>query len=218
MTLQNLIDDILLEARNSNIAESEHLSRQQIELWIKTYRALLIKQQVNRDKTIDPIYTQTMDFHISKVQEEGEYGHVEYRTDKKLPKLIDFNWHPGVIKVKDKFGHLIQIGSETKMQFQKYRKYTCARYIAYVKDDYLYIEGDSNLLEFVEVELIAEDPTEVINCYNPYEDDYPVPADMWVTIKQFIMERDIPSLVRAITDTTNNTSDETLNRVQQNRR
>jgi hypothetical protein len=43
MTLENLIDDILLEARNSNIAESEHLSRHQIELWIKTYRALLIK-------------------------------------------------------------------------------------------------------------------------------------------------------------------------------
>jgi len=36
---------------------------------------------------------------------------------------------------------------------------------------------------------------------------------MWATIKQFIMERDIPALVRAITDDTNDTDDNTLNRV-----
>lgn len=217
MTLANLVDDILLEARNSNIAESEHLSRHQIELWIKSYRALLIKQQVNKDKTIDPIFTQTIQMHLSKMWEKGEPGHVEYRTDEKLPKLIDFNWRPGIISVKDRFGHLIQIGSETKMKFQKYRKYTCARYIAYVKDDYLYVEGDSNLLEFIEVELIAEDPTEAIECYDPYEDEYPIPADMWATIKQFIMDRDIPALIRAISDDTNDTDDNTLNRIQQRR-
>lgn len=217
MTLANLVDDILLEARNSSIAESEHLSRHQIELWIKSYRALLIKQQVNKDKTIDPIFTQTIQMHLSKMWEKGEPGHVEYRTDEKLPKLIDFNWRPGIISVKDRFGHLIQIGSETKMKFQKYRKYTCARYIAYVKDDYLYVEGDSNLLEFIEVELIAEDPTEAIECYDPYEDEYPIPADMWATIKQFIMDRDIPALIRAISDDTNDTDDNTLNRIQQRR-
>lgn len=217
MTLANLVDDILLEARNSSIAESEHLSRHQIELWIKSYRALLIKQQVNKDKTIDPIFVQTIQMHLQKMWEKGEPGHVEYRTDKKLPKLIDFNWRPGIISVKDRFGHLIQIGSETKMKFQKYRKYTCARYIAYVKDDYLYVEGDSNLLEFIEVDIIAEDPTEAVECYDPYKDEYPIPADMWATIKQFIMDRDIPALIRAISDDTNDTDDNTLNRIQQRR-
>jgi hypothetical protein len=43
MSLNMLIDDILLEARNNNIGESEKLSRHQIELWIKTYRAYLLK-------------------------------------------------------------------------------------------------------------------------------------------------------------------------------
>lgn len=217
MTLANLVDDILLEARNSSIAESEHLSRHQIELWIKSYRALLIKQQVNKDKTIDPIFIQTIQMHLQKMWEKGEPGHVEYRTYEKLPKLIDFNWRPGIINVKDRFGHLIQIGSETKMKFQKYRKYTCARYIAYVKNDYLYVEGDSNLLEFIEVDVIAEDPTEAVECYDPYKDEYPIPADMWATIKQFIMERDIPALIRAISDDTNDTDDNTLNRIQQRR-
>ena len=35
MSLNNLIDDILNIIRNNNIAESEHLSRTQIEYWIK---------------------------------------------------------------------------------------------------------------------------------------------------------------------------------------
>jgi hypothetical protein len=43
MTLNELCDDILLEARNNQITESEKLSKRQIEIWIKTYRAYLLK-------------------------------------------------------------------------------------------------------------------------------------------------------------------------------
>nr|DAL58529.1 MAG TPA_asm: Structural protein [Bacteriophage sp.] len=43
MTLNELVQDVLLEARNNQITESEKLSRHQIEIWIKSYRAMLIK-------------------------------------------------------------------------------------------------------------------------------------------------------------------------------
>jgi hypothetical protein len=43
MKLSELVDDVLLDVRNNNIGESEKLSRHQIELWIKAYRAMLIK-------------------------------------------------------------------------------------------------------------------------------------------------------------------------------
>lgn len=212
MKLAQMIDDILLEARNSNIAESEHLSRRQIELWINTYRAYLIKQEINKDKKIDSLFTQTIKMHLSKVEEEQT--HYEYKSDEKLPTLIDFNRQSGLISVKDMFGNLIQIGSETKMKFQKYRKHTCGDYIAYEKDNYLYVEG-TNLIEWVEVEIIAEDPTGSKMCYDPYTDDYPIPAAMWVTIKQLIFTRDIPTLLQAITDNTNDSKDDTQNRVKQ---
>lgn len=45
MTLNQLIDNILLIARNNNIAESEHLSRAQVEKWIIGYRAMLINSR-----------------------------------------------------------------------------------------------------------------------------------------------------------------------------
>lgn len=210
MTLNQLIDDVLLEARNSNIAESEKLSRRQIELWIKTYRAFLIKQDLDKDRTINPLYTQTIRMHISKVEEDPE--HFEYVGDDKLPKLIDFNYRPGVVSVKDSHGNLIQVGSETKMKFQKYRKYTCNDYIAYVKGDEIYVESRNNLIEYIDVEVIAEDPTETIMCYDPNEDEYPIPGAMWATIKQLIFTRDISTMIQMPSDTTNDSNDDTQNR------
>ena len=38
ISLKELIDDILLIVRNNNISESEDLSREQVAVWIKTYR------------------------------------------------------------------------------------------------------------------------------------------------------------------------------------
>lgn len=210
MKLNELIDDVLLEARNSNIAESEKLSRRQIELWIKTYRAFLIKQDLDKDRTINPLYAQTIRMHISKVEEEPE--HYEYVGDDELPKLIDFNYRPGVVSVKDSHGNLIQIGSETKMKFQKYRKYTCNDYIAYVKDNKVYVESRNNLIEYIDIEVIAEDPTEAIMCYDPNEDEYPIPGAMWATIKQLIFTRDIPTMIQMPSDTTNDSNDDTQNR------
>lgn len=213
MTLNQLCDDILLEARNSNIGESEKLSKRQIELWIKTYRALLIKQDIDKNHTINPLYTQTISMHVSKIEEEKE--HYEYVGDKDLPTLIDFNYKPGVISVKDSFGNIIQLGSETKMKLQRYRKYTCKEYIAYVKGNKIYVESSNPILEFIDVEVIAEDPTELKECYDPDKDEYPIPGAMWTTIKQLIFTRDIPTMLQSVSDTTNNSSDDTQNRYKQ---
>lgn len=209
MTLNEMIDDILLEARNNNISESEHLSRHQIELWINSYRAFLIKQDIDKGRSINPMYTQTMEMHLDKIEDNP--GHFVYKGDKKLPALIDFNFRPGVMSVKDGYGNIIQVGSETKMKLQKYRRHTCKDYIAYVKSDYLYVEGN-DILEYVEVEVIAENPTDLIDCYNPMTDQYPIPAAMFTTIKQLIFSRDIPTMLQTITDKTNDSNDDTQNK------
>lgn len=212
MTLNELIYDVLLEARNSNIAESEKLSTHQIELWIKTYRAFLIKQDMDKDRTVNPMYIQTIRMHISKIEEED--NHFEYVGDTDLPTLINFNYRPGVVSVKDAHGNIIQVGSETKMKFQKYRRFTCNDYIAYVKQNKIYVEATNNLLEYIDVDVIAEDPTDTVMCYDPDKDEYPIPGAMWATIKQLIFTRDIPTMLKMPTDVTNDTNDDTQNRVK----
>ena len=69
-SLNAIIDDILLEIRNSDIAESESISRIQIEQWIHQYRALFIKQDLDKGRVINPGYVQIIrsEEHTSELQ------------------------------------------------------------------------------------------------------------------------------------------------------
>ena len=90
-SLNNIIDDLLLLLRNNNISESENLSRIQIELWIHQYRALLIKQDLDKGRDINPDYLQTIGpMHISKVSNCA--GGYNYISDDELPKFKRYEW------------------------------------------------------------------------------------------------------------------------------
>lgn len=214
MTLSQLCDDVMLEARNNNIAESEKLSKRQIELWIKSYRAMLIKQKLDRKEPLDDMFTQNICMHVDKI--ENIPGHIEYIGDRELPKLLNTKWFTGLVSVKDAYGNIIQIGDETKMKLQKYRKYTCKDYLAYKKGDRVYVEGGLNTLEYIDVKVIAEDPTENKLCYDPDKDEYPLPAHMWPTIKDLIFSKDFYTLSLQQSDVTNDTKDNVQNNYNPN--
>ena len=208
-TLNTIIDDILLELRNSSVAESEHISRIQIEQWIHNYRAVLIKQDIDKGRDINPMYVQTIPcVHIDRI--DSTAGHIEYRSDIELPKLIDFHFRTGLVYVKDMSGNLIQLGNETKMKYQKYRKYTCKDYIAYLKNNRVYIEGGNNLLEWIELDIVAENPADLIECFDP-DGPYPVPAHMIPTIKDLIFSKELNIMPKMPTDETNNSRDDMQN-------
>lgn len=211
MTLNELVDNILLIARNSNIAESEHLSRIQIEKWIIAYRAMLIKQDIDKDRDINDAYLSTIEpIHLDR--EEITPGNYVYVGDKELPKLMKFNYRPGVINVRDMFGNLIQVGSRTKAKLQKFRKATCKDYIAWIKGNKIYVDGDSNQLEYISVDVIAEDPTETGACFNP-DSDFPIPEAMIPTITQLILDRELRYMISMPSDITNDSHDDTQNRI-----
>lgn len=212
-TLQTIIDDILLVLRNSSIAESEHISRIQIEQWIHNYRAMLIKQDIDKGRDINPMYIQTIKcIHLDR--EEDIPGHFTYISNIELPKLIDFHFRTGLISVKDMFGNIIQLGNETKMKLQKYRKYTCKDYIAYLKGSRIYVEGDNNQLEYIQADVILENPVDAKECFDP-SDPYPVPAHMIPTIKDMIFQKELNTMIRMPNDYTNDASDDTQNLYKQ---
>lgn len=210
MSLNILIDNILQIARNNNVAESEHLSRHQIALWISYYRAYLIKQWIDKDRQLDDMFIQTIEpIHLDKI--ETSPGKIKYVGDQELPKLIAFNKRSGVVAVRDMYGNLIQLGSQTKAKLQKYRKATCADYIAWVKGNKIYVEGDSNVLEYISVDVIAENPEDLKDCFDP-DDEYPVPGAMIPTIIQLILERELRTMVAMPSDVENDSEDDTQNR------
>ena len=205
-SLNAIIDDILLIYRANELSESENLSRIQIEQWIHQYRALLIKQDIDKGREINPDYVQTFGpLHISKVSNcTGGYNYI---SDEELPKFIDLHFGSGLVSVKDMFGNLIQVGTETKAKYQVSRKYTCNDYIAYLKNNYLYILGPEHL-EYVKVEGILEDPTQAGDCFDRDDTPYPVPANMIPVIKQMIFEKELNIMSIMPNDTTNNSTND----------
>ena len=211
MSLNNIIDNVLQIARNNNITESEKLSKHQIELWIKYYRAMLIKQAIDKGYDVDEAYVSTLEpIHLDRVQTVP--NKFVYVGDKELPTLINFKYKPGVLAVRDMFGNLIQLGSYTKAKLQRYRKATCKDYIAWVKNNRIYVDGDSNQLEYISVDVIAEDPTELNACFDP-DSEFPIPSAMIPTITQMILERELRFMITMPSDDTNDAHDDTQNRV-----
>lgn len=214
MTLSEMIDDVLLEVRNNHIGESENLSKHQIILWIKSYRSMLLKQKLDKGEPINDMFFQTLHMHLSQVK--SEYGHVVYQSDEELPRLINSKRNTGISCVKDMFGNIIQLGTETQTKLQKYRKYTCGDYIAYTKDNRLCVNGKNNLLEDVEVKVIMEDPTSKQVCYDPDVDEYPMPDYLWPTIKDLIFTKDLAQMIQQSSDITNDSNNDNLNTFNSN--
>lgn len=209
MTLNQLIDNILLIARNSNVAESEHLSRIQIEKWIIAYRAMLLKQDIDKGYDIDSMYTSTIGpIHLNRI--ESIPGRFTYVSDTELPKLVSSHNNNGLCNVKDLFGNLIQVGDQTKAKYQKYRKATCNDYIAWLSNNRIYIQGDSNKLEYIQVEVVLEDPTEEQECFDP-DSEFPIPSAKIPTITQLIMNNELKVLTAMPSDTTNDSRDDLQN-------
>ena len=57
-SLQTIVMDLLNIVRNSNISRSELISPRQIEMWVHQYRALLIKQDLDKGRMVNPDYIQ----------------------------------------------------------------------------------------------------------------------------------------------------------------
>lgn len=209
MSLNQLIDNILLIARNSNVAESEHLSRIQIEKWIIAYRAMLLKQDIDKGYDIDSMYTTTIGpIHLNRI--ESIPGRFTYVSDTELPKLVSSHNNNGLCNVKDLFGNLIQVGDQTKAKYQKYRKATCNDYIAWLSNNRIYVQGDSNKLEYIQVEVVLEDPTEEQECFDP-DSEFPIPSAKIPTITQLIMNNELKVLTAMPSDTTNDSRDDLQN-------
>lgn len=204
-SLNTIIDDILLEYRNSNITESEQLSRLQVEQWIHNYRAILIKQDIDKGRDVNPAYTQTISIPVT-----GSNG--KYVATNELPKLLDFHFRTGIVSIRDNSGRLIQLGSRLKSELQPDRQYAINDPIAYISNNIIHINNSSTGITSIEVDAILEDPTTISNNYDP-DSSYPISANMIPTIKDLIFTKELYIMPQEIVDTTNDSDDDTVNKV-----
>jgi len=220
-TLNSIIDDIILEYRNNNVSESENLSRNQIEQWITQYRSILIKQDIDKGRDINPDYVQSIegiklnqiDCAVNSGLVSNKHRHV---TSIDIPNAIDFHFKSGIINITDPFGNELQLSNKNRAGMQKNRKYTSNEYIAYKEGKKIMVEGPGEL-EYINVYLIPENPSEVTDnlgrkiCFD-INTRYPIPANMIPTLKELIFTKELK--LNYPSDASNNSNNDLSGQIQ----
>lgn len=210
-TLNTIIDDIFNEIRSNNIAESESLSRNQVEQWIVQYRAVLIKQDIDKGRDINPDYIQYINAIPMEMVDFSEGYSTNNRfvsqTTVDIPKAIDFHFTTGLVSITDLAGNIIQLGTETIANAQSNRRYTSNDYIAYKKGNKIRVSGP-NELEKINVGVIAENPSDADTTFSA-DDLYPIPVNMITVLKDMIINKEIRR--GFVSDNTNDGKDDIEN-------
>lgn len=218
ITLDNIITDLLNVVRGSKVTQSETITRRQIEEWVNEYRALLIKQDLDKGKMPNPDYIQELPGILLEVVDrsnEVDLKSATYflRTKLELPKTIDLNFSSGLMYVGTIDGREIQLVPEGRARWQQYKRFTSKDPIAFLRNKYLYINTVVPM-SAVTVRGVFEVPTEAGNFINTYattttleyRDAYPIPANMIPVLKEMILSKELGVMSQSPSDNKNDSS------------
>ena len=188
VSLKSLIYDILNILRDSKVSDDEDISERRIESYIHQYRALLLKQDIEKGYYTNPDYIQEYRnadgslVDLIVVEEDG----VNYiRTSIQIPKTLDLHYKSGLTFIGDSHGNQIPLIPESRVKWQAYKKYTSSHPVVYLRDRYLYVMNANNLSS-LKIRGIFEIPTEVPGF--SLTGKYPLPLDKVNTLKEMIFK------------------------------
>lgn len=223
-SLKEIIDDILLLVRNSNISESEDLSRSHIAAWIDHYRRMLWKKHLDELKNAEKAGASLEDlvdgeFLIMKetlhhlIPVESGDPHKPTFTKKTEDTLEDIyaNKWTSILAVHDENGENIQYINHIRRHYQYFRKYTFGEMTAYYMDDkHVYVQGlqDQGDLEWIYVLAVYEVPQDDADDDDEAEDEDDVQIPTWMVpdIKKLIFTNELAFMLNRPSDDTNNST------------
>jgi hypothetical protein len=190
ISLKALIYDILGILRDSKISDDEDLSERRIESYIHQYRALLLKQDIEKGFYANPDYIQeyrNADGSLIALEIADVDGVSCIRTNVQIPKTLDLHYKSGLTFIGDSRGNQIPLVPESRVKWQAYRKYTAGHPVAYLRDRYIYLMN-ANSLTSLQIRGIFEIPTEIPG-YG-LNDKYPLPLDKVNTLKDMLFKNE----------------------------
>ena len=218
ITLKSLVDDILLLVRNNNISESEDLSREQIRLWIKSYKQQLIKQRIDQQKDnsdddddieglIDDIYIKEKGpLELEDVPSLDKVPMFTKRTIEKLEGVYN-DEKTSILAIHDQAGENIQYMNHIRRHYNYFRKYTGSELTADYKDGHIYIRGIHGIKTLKYIWVLAvyeEDDDNFDNAAS--ENDVKIPSWMVPFIKNGILKNELPFMLNMHSDDSNNST------------
>ena len=221
-SLKEIIDDILLLVRNSNISESEDLSRAHISAWVDHYRRMLWKKHLDEIKEqnkagiditdlIDGEFLLLKETRHKLIPVESGDEHKPTFTKKTEDELenIYCNLWTSILAVHDEEGENIQYINHIRRHYQYFRKYTFGEMSAYYMDDkHVYVQGlqDQDQLEYIYVLAVYEKPYDEDDEDSEAEDEDDVQIPTWMVpdIKNLIFKNELALMLNRPSDDSNN--------------
>lgn len=216
ISLNALVTDLLLTVRGSSIANSEKISKRQIESWIHQYRALLIRQNIANGDNVNPDYVQTIpSVQLVPIDAAGNITTVEsgttlYRTSSKIPKTVNMKAMSGITYIGTLNKRRIQLLPSNRVEFRLYNRYTPTETVAYLENEYIYVINPFGI-KYITIRGIAQNPVEwalydnttmTAQSYTT-DDAYPIPSDMIPALKQIILEKELNIIISTPSDMKN---------------
>ena len=211
ISLKELIDDILLIVRNNNISESEDLSREQVAVWIKTYRQKLIQDKLDKQKSsvgdtdlidedIDDIFIREKGpYELEEVLPIGNNPIYTRRTKLKFENIYNDD-ASSILAVHDEEGCDIQIMNHVRRHYNYFRKYVNKELTADYYDGRVYIVGtqDNNKLKYIYYTGIFAGNDDAD------ENDIIIPGWMIPEIRKMIFQNELSFMLQRPSDDDNN--------------
>lgn len=217
-TLRELSFDLLNILRAGRAGDVEAISLQQIQFWIKTTRATLLRQELNKGKTVSENYIQHIYNQLLEVVDISDcpinlpIGCYIVKTKNKIPRFLEINDRDMVLSIQP---NNIQSQNYTfipraRLSYLGFNKWNKHMSFAFLREGYIYIINDPNV-EYITIEGIFENPEDLAglnncitgtSCYSD-EDKYPISEWMWDTMKQMIMKTNF-SILNNPTDISEN--------------
>jgi hypothetical protein len=220
VTLDNIVTDLLKVVRGSKISQSETISRRQLEEWVNEYRAILLKQDLDKGKVPNPDYIQELTGLRLEVVDRTEgaaptslHGSFLMRTVLAIPKTIDLNFSSGLMYVGTLDGEEIQLVSEGRSVWQRFKRFTSRAPLAFLRNRHLYINYVTPM-QYIAVRGVFEVPTEAGNFANTsadtttlgYSSPYPIPANMIPVLKEMILSKELGVMIQQPSDNKNDSN------------
>ena len=223
-SLNTTIQDLFNMIRNSNIAESENISKNQVEQWVHQYRSILLKQDLDKNRYINQNYVQEINGLEMVAVNTGylvndQFGGIDVLVSStRIPKTIDLHFKTGIVMITTVDGREIQLMPESRAIRQFDRKWTSDDMVAFMREDMLYLLGaDMDNIEMVNVKVLLENPTEIgevltITGYHDYNrnEPYHMPATMIPIMKEMIMAKELGIMINQTPDIVNDGTESAL--------
>ncbi len=231
VTLNQLVYD-LLEIIRPNLSDDDSFDKRQIAFWIKNQRALWLRNELNKNRTVDPNIVQDLGCIELELADKADCCELSdgckiLRTNVEIPNTIELHNKTGITRVApiDKLSVPFSFVSYERAIWSGNGKYNKNHVFAFILNNRIYvISKDQQIAKYmthINVRGIFEDPEQAARfkhcsgepCYST-NSNYPVNSWMIDYMKDAIIKLNFATALKVPTDNSNNAKDDAVNEAQ----